>query len=115
MEHIVSLEENDTHRSLVQKGSNHYRHAKITVPVEQKTASVEINDDKKEEVWKSCCFTLSPHGVVYCGQFFISLIIIGVCFYMLILAEGDCNRSAGYLSLLSFLLGKLLSTVATSA
>ena len=78
----------------------------------------ENNDtpSKKEKViWKSCCFQLDPRGVAYAGQFTISMTVLGISTYMLLKADGDCNKSSPYIGLISFLLGKILSTVVSSA
>ena len=65
--------------------------------------------------WKSCCLQTDRQALVYFGQLSFSLTIVAVSTTMLILAEGDCNKSSPYISLLSFLLGKLLSQVIDSS
>ena len=80
---------------------------------------VEIKHDLTEEevTWKSCCLRTDRQlsfSVVYIGQLSFSLAEMGVCTTMLVLAEGDCNRSSPYISLIAFLLGKLLSQVVDS-
>lgn len=77
---------------------------------------VEITHDlaEQEVTWKSCCLRTDRQAVVYLGQLSFSLVVMGVSCTMLILAEGDCNRSSPYISLIAFLLGKLLSQVVDS-
>jgi len=78
---------------------------------------VEIQHDFKEEVevtWKSCCLRTDRQAVVYIGQLSFSITVMGICTTMLILADGDCNKSSPYISLIAFLLGKLLSQVVDS-
>ena len=77
---------------------------------------VEIQHDLTEEevTWKSCCLRTDRQAVVYLGQLSFSLSVMAVCTTMLVLADGDCNRSSPYISLIAFLLGKLLSQVVDS-
>ena len=77
---------------------------------------VEIKHDLTEEevTWKSCCLRTDRQAVVYLGQLSFSLSVMGVCTTMLVLADGDCDRSSPYISLIAFLLGKLLSQVVDS-
>jgi hypothetical protein len=70
---------------------------------------------EEETTWKSCCLRTDRQALVYFGQLSFSLTIVAVSTTMLILAEGDCNKSSPYISLLSFLLGKLLSQVIDSS
>ncbi len=114
--HSIKFSEDDTHRSLVSKGSipNHnYRHAKI-ITTDIPTPSVEVSEKKEEKVWRSCCLELSPKCIVYTGQYSISIIVLGICTWMLIKAEGSCEQASAPYSIISFLLGKLLATVASS-
>ena len=78
---------------------------------------VEIQHDFKEEVevtWKSCCLRTDRQAVVYLGQLSFSLSVLGISCAKLILADGDCSKSSPYISLIAFLLGKLLSQVVDS-
>ena len=78
---------------------------------------VEITHDlaQEEVTWKSCCLRTDRQALVYFGQLSFSLTIVGISTAMLILAGGDCNKSSPYISLLSFLLGKILSQVVDSS
>lgn len=64
--------------------------------------------------WESCCLRTDRQAVVYLGQLTFSFSILGFSAAMLVLADGDCNKSSPYIGLISFLMGKLLSTVTTS-
>ena len=70
--------------------------------------------EEKEVVWKSCCLRSDRQAVVFFGQLSFSLAVMGICTTMLILADGDCNKSSPYISLIAFLLGKLLGAVVDS-
>jgi hypothetical protein len=41
--------------------------------------------------------------------------VFGFCAIMLVKADGDCNKSSPFIGLISFLMGKLLNSVVTSA
>ena len=70
--------------------------------------------EEKEVMWKSCCLRTDRQAVVYLGQLSFSLSVLGISCAMLIIADGDCNKSSPYISLIAFLLGKLLSQVVDS-
>ena len=73
---------------------------------------IEVEDEKdKKEVWESCCIRTNPHAIAGRG---ISSLIIGFSFIMLIKADGNCEKSSPYIGLISFLMGKLLSSVVGS-
>ena len=74
----------------------------------------DIKDNNKKEVWESCCIRTNPHAIAYIGQIMISVIILAFSFIMLIKANGSCEQSSPYIGLISFLMGKLLSSVMTS-
>ena len=74
-------------------------------------------EEKREplhETWDSCCFRVEKNMVVYITQTLFSFCILVFCAFMLHNADGDCNRASPYLSIVSFLLGKLLSSVMTT-
>lgn len=77
----------------------------------------EVNLEVKEERhgWKSCCFELDSHMVAYVGQFVFSMSVLGFCSVMLIKANGSCEQSSSYINIISFMMGKILSTVMTSS
>ena len=74
----------------------------------------DIKETNKKEVWESCCIRTNPHAIAYIGQLLISIIILAFSFIMLIKANGNCEQSSPYIGLISFLMGKLLSSVMTS-
>jgi hypothetical protein len=77
----------------------------------------EIKYEQKDEhkVWKSCCFELDSHFIAYAGQFVFSMSVLGFCSVMLIKANGSCEQSSSYINIISFMMGKILSTVMTSS
>ena len=88
---------------------------------EQKTLEIhtlinenDIKDNNKKEVWESFCIRTNPHAIAYFGQLLISIIILAFSFIMLIKANGNCEQSSPYIGLISFLMGKLLSSVMAS-
>ncbi len=85
-------------------------------------SKVDIYDDsktttkKKDEVtWRSCCLIVDPHAIAYFSQIFITLIVLAISTYFLIDAKGDCNQSSPWINVISFLIGKILSNVYSSA
>lgn len=114
----ISIQEDATNKGLLHHSYN--KRLRILPPDEEiKASSVEtqVTEKKKkndDKIWESCCMRLSSKCIIYTGQFTISLIVLGICTIMLIKADGDCNKSSGYINIISFLLGKLLATVATS-
>ena len=72
-------------------------------------SSVEERD--KRVRWVSCCIETDKGAVIYFGQLAFSFCVLAFCCVMLITSNGECNKSSPYISLVSFLLGKLLSTV----
>ena len=77
--------------------------------------SEHVEEKSVDHVWESCCLKMNSKCIIYSGQILVSVLVLGLCTYMLILSDGDCNRSSSYINLIAFLLGKLLSDVATSA
>lgn len=65
--------------------------------------------------WTSCCIQTDRGAVVYLGQMCFAGALIALCAVMLVKANGDCSVSSPYISLLSFLAGKILSSVADSS
>ena len=74
----------------------------------------DIKETNKKEVWESFCIRTNPHAIAYFGQLLISIIILTFSFIMLIKANGSCEQSSPYIGLISFLMGKLLSSVMAS-
>lgn len=82
-----------------------------TIEIVEKKADTRV---EKTQVWRSCCFQTDPHMCSYIGQLTTSFVILGFSFIMLIKANGSCEQSSPYIGLISFLLGKLLSSVMSS-
>jgi len=74
----------------------------------------DIKDNNKKEGWESFCIRTNPHAIAYFGQLLISIIILALSFIMLIKANESCEQSSPYIGLISFLMGKLLSSVMAS-
>ena len=74
----------------------------------------DIKDNKKD-VWESCCLRTDRHMIAYIGQFVFSMSVLAFCAIMIIRARGDCNNVSPFVSIISFLMGKLLSSVVSSA
>ena len=85
---------------------------KEDVPVEVVHCHSIIDDDSR--TWRSCCLKTDRQATVYIGQLVFSFSILGFSAIMLVMADGDCNKSSPYIGLISFLMGKLLSTITTS-
>jgi len=62
-------------------------------------------------VWNSCCLRTDKRAVVYLSQIGFAFCVLGFSCTMLVVSKGDCEQSSPYFSLISFLLGKLLSSV----
>ena len=75
---------------------------------------VKPPDSPKRQTWQSCCLRTDPHAIAYFGQLSISCLILAFSFIMLIKANGSCEQSSPYIGLISFLMGKLLSSVVGS-
>ena len=83
--------------------------------IEIKQQEQEHEEDDDNKVWRSCCFQLNSHCVSYFGQLTFSLSMLGFCAVMLIRANGSCEQSSGYINILSFMLGKILSNIQSSS
>ena len=83
-----------------------------TKNVRQPSSRLRVSDPSG--TWTSCCLRTSRQATVYFGQLSFAFAIAGFCAVMLIRANGDCDRSSAYISLLSFLMGKLLASVTDS-
>ena len=46
--------------------------------------------------WQSCCLETDKQAVVYIGQLTFSFSVLIFCCSMLVLADGDCNKSSPY-------------------
>jgi len=75
---------------------------------------VESKDNNNKDSWKSCCLTTDRQAVVYIGQILFSFAVLSFSGLMLYNADGSCEKSSPYIGLISFLLGKILSSVTDS-
>jgi hypothetical protein len=82
--------------------------------VEPAQAQDEAKAPLTRTKWVSCCLETDRQAVVYLGQMGFAASLIGLCAVMLVRADGDCSVSSPYISLLSFLAGKVLATVVDS-
>jgi len=82
--------------------------------IEIKQNDKNIIDDDDNKVWRSCCFNLNSHCVSYAGQFIFSMSVLGFCAVMLIRADGSCEKSSSYINIISFMMGKILSSIQSS-
>lgn len=73
------------------------------------TAEEKKKEEKEPTVWKSCCLYTNKDAVLYLGQISVTVMVLIFSFYSIIYSDGECNTTAPYFSLISFLLGKLLS------
>tara|TARA_R110000782_G_scaffold47191_1_gene103881 strand:- start:194 stop:517 length:324 start_codon:yes stop_codon:yes gene_type:complete len=102
-------EKNKTHSSLISKGINRVNETKIDI--EEKETHTEKEKEEDDRTWRSMCLSTNKHAVIYFGQLTFSLSLVALCSVMLIKANGDCSQSGNYINILSFLAGKMLSTV----
>lgn len=72
------------------------------------------SNDHEEDSWRSCCLRTDRQMVVYIGQILFSFAILGFSGIMLYKADGNCEKSSPFIGLISFVLGKVLSSVTDS-
>jgi hypothetical protein len=65
-------------------------------------------------VWSSCCLRTDRKAVIYLSQIAFAFSVLGFSCTMLVVSGGNCEQSSPYFSLISFLMGKLLSSVTDS-
>lgn len=74
-----------------------------------------VDRDQERTVWRSFCIESDRQATVYFGQLAVSFAVLGFCAVMLLKADGDCSQSSPYVGLISFILGKALSSVVDSS
>lgn len=84
------------------------------IEIKQNEKDIDIDIDDPNKVWRSCCFNLNSHCVSYAGQFIFSMSTLFFCAYMLVRANGSCEQSSSYINIISFMLGKILSSIQSS-
>ena len=72
------------------------------------------NESPTATVWRSCCIDADKNAMIWFGQMLIMFSVLGFCAVMLVQADGSCDRSSPYIGLISFVLGKALSSVIDS-
>lgn len=75
---------------------------------------IQPEEEKKDNAWRSCCFTIEKNFVAYLGQFIFSMSVLSFCGIMLIKHDGDCSMSSPYINIISFMMGKILNNVLSS-
>ena len=79
-----------------------------------KTMQTIPEQKNTNRTWKSCCcggIESDRQSSVYIGQMIVVFIILAFSGTMLVLADGNCDKSSAYIGLISFCLGKVLSNV----
>ncbi len=75
----------------------------------------DIKENKKDDnIWESCCLRTDRHMIAYIGQFIFSMSVLAFSCIMISNSEGQCDRISPFVSIISFLMGKLLSSVVSS-
>lgn len=120
----VNIEE-DTHKSLITTGSIHHNynkrsrmlaHEHIHVKDEEIKVEVkpEVKEDKEHKIIRSFCFEVDPHAMAYLGQMFVTVSVLAISTFFLYEANGSCEKSSPWIGIISFVLGKILSSVVSS-
>jgi hypothetical protein len=79
---------------------------------EPEPAGAVTNDQLK--VWRSCCLVADKNMIVYLSQMIFALMILLFSCFQLTKYSDQCNIASPYYSLISFILGKLLSSIVTA-
>ena len=56
-------------------------------------------------LWRSCCVELDKQAVVYFAQITIGVAVLAFSAVQLLRSNFECNQSAPYLGLISFIIG----------
>lgn len=76
---------------------------------------IEVKQEEEEaHTWQSCCLTVDKNMIVYISQMIFSLCVLLFCCFQLSIYSDQCNIASPYYSMISFLMGKLLSNVLTT-
>lgn len=65
----------------------------------------------EDRTWNSCCLKSDRKALVFFSQLSVSAAVLAFSCFMLFYADGNCEKSSGHFSTVSFILGKLLSSV----
>lgn len=82
--------------------------------IEVKQNIPEDIEPPKSRILRSCCFNLDRDCVSYMGQISFATLTLCFCAFMLVKANGSCEQSSSYINIISFMLGKILSSIMTS-
>lgn len=82
---------------------------KLDVEHQHHIQDLQLEIEKEDRAWRSCCFNLHPASTKFFGKFAVSLTIIGLCSYQLIENINNCTAQIGYSSLLSLVVGSWLN------
>jgi len=82
---------------------------KLDIQHQHHIQDVNLEIEKEDHAWRSCCFSLHPSSTKFVGKFAVSLIIIGLCSYQLVVNINNCTAQIGYSSLLSLVVGSWLN------
>ena len=83
-----------------------------SVMIDEEKISLKRRDSNiKPRTWRSGCIEADRQSVVYFGQLSVSFSVLVFCATMLVRANGDCDKSSPYIGLISFILGKTLSSI----
>ena len=66
------------------------------------------------KTWTSCCLTSDRQATVYFGQLSVSFAVLAFCAFVIVKADGNCDRSSAAWGIVSFILGRTLSAVVDS-
>lgn len=86
----------------------------MILPMTDEVKSNNLPLTHENDSWKSCCLRTDRQMVVYIGQILFSFAVLSFSGVMLYVADGSCEKSSPYIGLISFLLGKILSSVTDS-
>lgn len=68
---------------------------------------IEIEREKYDNTWDSCCFSLDKRATLFFSQLFISITVIIFCIYQL-LNSSSCETDTLYSGILTLILGVYL-------
>ena len=66
------------------------------------------------KIWRSCCLVADKKMIVYLSQMMFALMILLFSCFQLTKYSDQFNIASPYYSLISFILGKLLSSIVTA-
>ncbi len=76
----------------------------ILEPVPQEE-EVSAEPPTTPKIWRSCCIEVDKQAIMYFSQLGVGLLILGFSGVQLLRSNFECDQSAPYLSLLSFIIG----------